>query len=300
MTDIFFSYRSTDRERIRPIRDAFAKQGFDVFWDQEVPTGGDWDSSIRQHLTKSKCVVVFWSIASVASHNVRHEATVANLQGKLIQVMLEPLTPEQFPMGLYSQQAIDLSDWGGEFDYAERRKLSRDIEGRLMPSWVRQQIFELEAELVAERARREGVESRDRVLQAQIAKEVQAQAELKQQRNQATDEATALRATVAELRHARSELEVRATRLSQQLLEIRATGKPTTEKNQSSFRGPISGVGQASTSRDRSIVAVMLLAMGIFIVSIVAMGSATGGIQVIAFFLAFFSPIVAIVCYRML
>jgi hypothetical protein len=76
--------------------DALAAQGFEVFWDQEVPTGLDWDSWIRQHLAKCKCAMAFWSAASVASDNVRHEAMVAKQQGKLISVLLEPLTIQQF------------------------------------------------------------------------------------------------------------------------------------------------------------------------------------------------------------
>jgi hypothetical protein len=52
----------------------------------------------------------------------------------------------------------------------------------------------LEAELVAERARLAAVERREKVLQAQIVKEVQAQSDLKQQRDQAVDEVTALKA----------------------------------------------------------------------------------------------------------
>jgi hypothetical protein len=55
MTDIFFSYSSHDRQRVRPVRDALVAQGFEVFWDQQVPAGTDWDTWIRQHLTKSKC-----------------------------------------------------------------------------------------------------------------------------------------------------------------------------------------------------------------------------------------------------
>jgi hypothetical protein len=38
---------------VRPIRDALAAQGFEVFWDQQVPAGMDWDTWIRQHLIKS-------------------------------------------------------------------------------------------------------------------------------------------------------------------------------------------------------------------------------------------------------
>ena len=73
MTDIF-SYSSTDRERVRPIRDALVAQGFELFWDQQVPDGKD--SWIRQHLTKSKCAMAFWSATRVSSDNVRHEVAV--------------------------------------------------------------------------------------------------------------------------------------------------------------------------------------------------------------------------------
>jgi hypothetical protein len=202
MTDIFFSYSSADRERVRPIRDALAEQGFEVFWDQQVPTGIDWDSWIRQHLAKSKCVMAFWSATSVSSDNVRHEATVAKQQGKLISVLLEPLTAEQFPMGLYAQQAANLSGWSGDYSHDEWRKFRREFEAKLTPLWVRRQIDELEAELVGERARREGAERRDRVLQAQIVKEAEAQQDLKRDRDKALDEVAALEATVEKLTRA--------------------------------------------------------------------------------------------------
>ena len=96
MTDIFFSYRSTDRERVRLVRDAFAERGFDVFWDQQVPSGVDWDTRICQHLGRAKCAVIFCSVALVASDNVRHEATVAKRQNKLITVLLEPFSRTSF------------------------------------------------------------------------------------------------------------------------------------------------------------------------------------------------------------
>jgi len=223
MTDIFFSYSSADRERVRPIRDALVAQGFEVFWDQQVPAGTDWDTWIRQHLTKSKCAMAFWSATSVSSDNVRHEATVAKQQGKLISVLLEPLTAEQFPMGLYAQQAANLSGWSGDYSHDEWRKFRREFEAKLTPGWVRRQIDELEAEMVGERARREGAEHRDSVLQAQIAKEAKTQQELKRERNEARDEVVALKATVEELTRARSEAEARKTDTLQQVAALRAT-----------------------------------------------------------------------------
>src|SRR5262249_45548758 len=147
MTDIFFSYSSVDRERVRPIHDALVAQGFQVFWDQQVPAGVDWDTWIRQHLANCKCAMVFWSSASIASRNVRHEATIADQEGKLIPVLLEPLNARQFPMGLYAQQAANLVDWNGDLNHEEWDKLRREFEAKLTPGWVRERIAELESQL---------------------------------------------------------------------------------------------------------------------------------------------------------
>lgn len=209
MTDIFFSYKSGDRERVRPVRDAFVAQGFDVFWDQQVPVGADWDTWIRQHLELAKCVIVFWSLASVASDNVRHEATVAKQQSKLIPVLLEPLAAGQFPMGLYTQQAAILSGWQGDPRHEGWIKLCREVEAKITPVWVQHQIHEMEAELVAERARRTAAEGRDKALQARVAKEAQARQELQLERDQSIDEVATLQARLAEV-------ELQNTHLSRQ------------------------------------------------------------------------------------
>jgi DNA repair exonuclease SbcCD ATPase subunit len=93
----------------------------------------------------------------------------------------------------------------------------REFEAKLTPLWVRRQIDELEAELVGERARREGVERRDRVLQAQIAKEVAAQQDLKEERDKALDEAAGLKATVEQLTQARLDAEAKQAATQQGL-----------------------------------------------------------------------------------
>jgi TIR domain len=275
VTDIFFSYSSADRERVRPIRDALVAQGFEVFWDQQVPAGTDWDSWIRQHLTKSKCAMAFWSATSVSSDNVRHEATVAKQQGKLISVLLEPLTAEQFPMGLYAQQATNLSGWSGDYSHDEWRKFRREFEAKLTPPWMRRQLDELEAELVGERGRREGAERRDKILQAQIAKEAQVQQDLKRERDKALDEVAALKATVDELTpgreaerqqqlkseykkaldevaalkakvdeliRARSDAEAQAVELSQRLSEVKTGQSAVTKAEISRWALPLLGL----------------------------------------------------------
>jgi hypothetical protein len=247
MTDVFFSYSSKDRERVRPVRDALAAQGFEVFWDQQVPAGVDWDTWIRQHLASCKCAMVFWSSASITSRNVRHEAMVASEQGKLIPVLLEPLTTLQFPMGLYAQQAANLADWNGDVNHEEWDKLRREYEAKLMPQWVRQRMDEKDAELVAERARREGAERRDKILQNQIAKEAQVQQDLKRELNNAADEVVALKATVGELSQARADAEEKHEEGQRErnsaLNEVAALKKELTQVRQSKTKEIARSIG---------------------------------------------------------
>jgi hypothetical protein len=80
---------------------------------------------------------------------------------------------------------------------------------------VRQQIDEKEAELIGEHARREGAERRDKVLQAQIAKEAETQQDLKQERDKALDEVAALNATVGKLTQARADAEAKQAEAQQ-------------------------------------------------------------------------------------
>src|SRR5262249_13665936 len=121
------------------------------------------------------------------------------------------------------QQAANLADWNGDLNHNEWRKLRREYEAKLIPTWVRQQLDELEAELVGERARREGVERRDKTLQAQIAKEAETQLELQRERDSAPDEIAARKGTVAEVTRARSEAEARETDTLQQVTALKVT-----------------------------------------------------------------------------
>jgi TIR domain len=178
VADIFFSYSSQDRERVRRVRDALVDKGFDVFWYQQTPAGIDWDTWIRGELGKAKCAVVCWSAASAASDNVRHEATVAKRQGKLISVFLEPLTELDIPLGLYAQQAANLASWNGDYADDQWRKFRDAVEAKLTPPWVQEKIGQLDAELEGERVRRESAEVHEKAVRAQISKEAKIQAGL--------------------------------------------------------------------------------------------------------------------------
>jgi len=296
VTDIFFSYRSVDRERVRPIHDAFAERGFEVFWDQEVPAGADWDNWIRQHLSKSKCVIVFWSAASVESDNVRHEALVAKGQGKLIPVLLEPLKPEQFPLGLHSQQAVNLEGWNGDSGDIEWGKLRGYIESKLMPPWMQQITDELAGELEAERARRERADGRIAALQTQMARELQAQEDATRKHERMIGEMTVLKASIEELTRVRSELNMRVDELSRSL-HAAEQEKRLRAGDPSGTLWSINVNRIRAISKDKGLMAVSLFAIGTFIASLIGILAASGSNKIIGAIIALVSLVVVVTCY---
>jgi peroxiredoxin len=236
MTDIFLSYSSRDRDRVGPIRDALAAQGFDVFWDQSVPTGVDWDTWIRRHLAVAKCAVVVWSVNSIASDNVRHEATVAKQHGKLVPVMLDSLAADQLPMGLYTVQFANLSSWTGDAKDAEWVKFLQVVEAKLTPLWVRKMMDELDAQLVAERARREVAERRDKTLRDQITKEAQSHQEFRSEHERVLDEISDLQSRLATMTVHQAGLKGEVSDLSQRLRDEEEIRKKLMEKNEEADR----------------------------------------------------------------
>ena len=61
MHDIFLSYAKEDKDYARTIAQALEEEGFDVWWDVEIPTGQTFDSVIQKTINDTKCVVVLWS-----------------------------------------------------------------------------------------------------------------------------------------------------------------------------------------------------------------------------------------------
>lgn len=178
MSDVFFSYSSSDRGRVKAFHEAFSAAGFQVFWDLEVPLGIDWDSWIRQHLVDARVVLVFWSRTAVVSRNVRHEVVIAQELGKLVPVLLEPLSSHEFPMGLYTVEAADLSRWTGTTDDVEWISLLRHVERRATPRWVELRMTELEYRTRAEIERRQAAELALSELRADFEKSTRQQASL--------------------------------------------------------------------------------------------------------------------------
>jgi TIR domain len=209
---------------VRPFHEALSALGFDVFWDQAVPAGTDWDTWIREKLAASRVVVLFWSSASVKSDNVRHEAIVARDEGKLVPVLLDELRVNQFPMGLFTTQAARLMAWSGSNVDAEWQNLLSQIEAKTIPPWIERKIARYQGELNAERKRREAAQAQEDASEAQLAKEINGQGELRREREKAVNEAVAARAELAGLKKALSVAETQNAELHGRIAQAERVG----------------------------------------------------------------------------
>jgi len=54
MSDIFLSYAKEDREEAASLAQIFGAQGWDVFWDREIPVGGSWAEVLETELPRAK------------------------------------------------------------------------------------------------------------------------------------------------------------------------------------------------------------------------------------------------------
>ena len=105
MTDVFVSYVSEDRERVRSLVAALEHAGLSVWWDQRIGAGEDWDRSIERAIRAARCVVAVMSRQWTQSRWLREEALAGLDAGKLVPVALDSV---DLPLGFRTVQALRL------------------------------------------------------------------------------------------------------------------------------------------------------------------------------------------------
>jgi hypothetical protein len=110
MADIFLSYAREDRDDAKRLADELARQGWRVWWDEQIRIGDQWDETIDRELRAAPCVVVLWSAHSVQSRAVRGEARFAADNGRLVPASLDD-TP--LPLFFTEFQTAQLAKAGG-------------------------------------------------------------------------------------------------------------------------------------------------------------------------------------------
>ena len=131
MGDIFLSYASEDRDRVRLVADGLTASGLSVWWDRHLPAGRTYIHEIGKALRAARCVVVLWSRASVESDWVLEEATDARSRKVLLPALIEDVHP---PVGFATLHAVDLIHWDGSAQSPDFRKLLDDMARLLDPN----------------------------------------------------------------------------------------------------------------------------------------------------------------------
>ena len=128
MADIFLSYSSKDKDRVRPLVLALEREGWSVWWDRKMPAGETFDHMIERELSLSKCVVVVWSSDSVQSRWVREEAEEGRVKNCLFPAKIDDV---KIPLGFRLIQAVNLAGWSGDIKNTEYQHLIQSIKDKI-------------------------------------------------------------------------------------------------------------------------------------------------------------------------
>ena len=134
MSDIFISYSSKDRPWVDTFAKVLESQGWSVWWDRQIPTGGSFNAVIRQELRAATCAIVVWSEQSVDSEWVQAEADEARKQEKYLPIRIDE---SDIPLGFTQRTFQSLVDWEPGANHPGFSQLLKDIE-RLVKSPPRQ------------------------------------------------------------------------------------------------------------------------------------------------------------------
>ena len=95
------------------IVEVLQRQGYDVWWDAELPAHRAYAEVIEERLRSARAVLVIWSIDASKSEWVRAEADAGRQMHKLVQVSIDGALP---PMPFNQIQCPLLTNWNGEAD----------------------------------------------------------------------------------------------------------------------------------------------------------------------------------------
>lgn len=75
--DVFISYARADAGIARGLAELLWSEGFDVWFDDRIYAGAQWEAMLMQQITAARAVVVLWSERSARRPWVRKEADIA-------------------------------------------------------------------------------------------------------------------------------------------------------------------------------------------------------------------------------
>jgi len=130
MSQLFVSYSSKDRTKIKRLVDALVQKhpSWKIWWDKHIPAGAAFDREIGKALAQSEAIVVCWSTNSIDRDWVLDEA----LEGKERDILVPiALNKTEFPFGYRRIQAINFQRWNGGVGAQCFKELEKALERKL-------------------------------------------------------------------------------------------------------------------------------------------------------------------------
>ena len=129
MADIFLSCERVDQQRVAPIVGLLRSQGWSVQWH---PDAGEMPAAASaRELDAASCVVVAWSIDSIASSRVQAEASEGLDRGILVAVHLDISDP---PSEFRAIPPVQLAGWIGDASSPRAQQLIASVSRQLGPT----------------------------------------------------------------------------------------------------------------------------------------------------------------------
>ena len=95
---LFISYSHRDSDRVHPLIKRLISEGYDVWYDEGIDPGTEWDENIAMHLKQCSGIIAFISENYVESENCRDELNYARDLGK--ERLLIYLENVELPAGM--------------------------------------------------------------------------------------------------------------------------------------------------------------------------------------------------------
>jgi len=125
MSDVFISHAHETLVRAKAVADALRADGFDVWYDEDLPAHRAFSEVIEERLRAAKAVIVIWSAEATKSQWVRAEADTARKAGTLIQLRVDG---SELPLPFSQVQCVDLAGWSGDIAAPGWRKVIASVE----------------------------------------------------------------------------------------------------------------------------------------------------------------------------
>ena len=124
VVDVFISYSRADKDKVAILARMIANEGYDVWWDADLPPHVSYGDVITAKIGEAKAAVVVWSETAAKSEWVRAEADVARNQKKLIQTSIGEVIP---PLPFNQIQCAEIGDWDGAPDHRGWSKVKQSL-----------------------------------------------------------------------------------------------------------------------------------------------------------------------------